>query len=41
LFAVKIAEKGYKVIIREDIRVIDQVKEIYGDIFDYEISNQG
>ena len=36
LFAAEIVKKGYKVIIREDKRVIDQVKIIYGDIFVYE-----
>jgi UDPglucose 6-dehydrogenase len=36
LFAVGIAKKGYKVIIKENAKVIEQVKEIYGDLFTYE-----
>jgi len=39
LFAAKIAQKGYNVVIKECCEVTDQVKEIYGDLFDYEISD--
>jgi len=36
LFAVEIAKEGYKVVIKEHPDVIKQVKEIYGDLFEYE-----
>ena len=35
LLAVKIAENGYDVTIQERVEVIEQVKEIYGDLFKY------
>ncbi len=35
LFAVGLAKNGYKVIIEESLEVIDQVREIYGDLFEY------
>lgn len=37
LYAVRIAQDGYKVIIREHPEVIRQVKDLYGDLFNYEI----
>lgn len=37
LYAVEIARNGYKVIIKERPDVIKQVKEIYGDLFEYKI----
>jgi len=40
LFAVEIAKAGYKVVIKEHIDVIKQVKNIYGDLFKYKISNE-
>jgi UDPglucose 6-dehydrogenase len=36
LFAVGIVKKGYKVVIKESVKVIKQVKERYGDLFIYE-----
>lgn len=36
LFAIEIAKKGYKIIIREHPEVIEQVKRIYGKLFVYE-----
>ena len=36
LFAAEIAKNGYKVIIKEHVNVVEQVKEIYGDLFTYE-----
>ncbi len=35
LFAVNLAKKGYKVIIKEHKEVIRQVKELYGNLFKY------
>ena len=35
LFAVKMAERGYKITIEEDPIVIEQVKSLYGDLFEY------
>jgi UDPglucose 6-dehydrogenase len=35
--AVKIAQEGYEVIIIETQPVVDQVKELYGDLFKYEV----
>ena len=35
----EIAKNGYKVIIKEHKEVIEQVKEIYGDLFLYEKNN--
>jgi len=37
LYAVKLAKLGYKITIREHPEVIRQVKELYGDLFIYEI----
>ncbi len=36
LYAVEIAKNGYKVLIKEHTDVINQVKEIYGNLFIYE-----
>jgi hypothetical protein len=36
LFAARIAQAGYQVIIREHPDVITQVKQLYGDLFSYE-----
>ena len=35
LFAVRMAEKGYKITIEEDPAVIEQVKALHGDLFTY------
>jgi len=39
-FAVEIAEKGYKVIIRESKEVIDNVRSLYGDLFEYQVRDR-
>ncbi|UCG68768.1 MAG: hypothetical protein JSV09_13340, partial [Thermoplasmata archaeon] len=36
LFAAEIAKRGYKVTIRDIPSVNEQVKKIYGDLFNYE-----
>jgi nucleotide sugar dehydrogenase len=36
LFAVELANRGYNVILKESEDVIEQVKAIYGDLFEYE-----
>ena len=34
-FAVELAKKGLKIVIKDKIEVITQVKKIYGDLFEY------
>ena len=36
LFAAGLANRGYDVVIRESIEVIEQVKEVYAGLFRYE-----
>lgn len=39
LFAVGLAKEGYKVVINERKDVVEEVKKIYGDLFQYEVKD--
>ena len=40
LFAVRLASKGYKITIREQKEVVDQIKKAYPNIFNYEVTDE-
>ncbi|MDH3377067.1 MAG: nucleotide sugar dehydrogenase [Gammaproteobacteria bacterium] len=39
LFAVKIAQRGYKVKIRSTKQLVDKISRLYGDMFDFDITD--